>query len=135
MKLKHYCARNGISPGQAVTLIVGEGSDLLPKKKNFEPYFATIGKEALICESLRIGVRVEIPFCKFQYAEFGIGAAKLWLQCMVGESEFIFALSKKEWKSDAGKLLLQRIGQHTELQDQKEYDSYTERSMFLNMWK
>lgn len=135
MKLKDYCQKNGIPPERAVTMIVGEGSGILPKRKSFENYFAIVTESAIICHNERIGVDAALPFSQFTYAEFGVGAAKLWLQCVVGESEIVFALSKKEWKSDAGKLILQGIAQHTPLLDQKEYDNYTQRSMFRNMWK
>lgn len=135
MKLKEYCAKNGISPNEAITLLVGEGGGLLPKGKGFEQYFAVITERALICNSERLGVKVEVPFSEFHYAEFGIGAAKLWLQCTVGEREVVFALPKNEWKGETGQLLMQRIEQYTELLDKNEYDRYTTRSMFFNMWK
>lgn len=135
MKLKQYCAKNGISPSEAVSLLLGEGGGLLPKGKGFEQYFAVLTDTAMICHSERLGVKIEIPFSEFHYAEFGIGAAKLWLQCMVGEHEMIFALPKDEWKGETGKRLMNSIEQYTELLDKKEYDSYTQRSMFFNFWK
>ena len=135
MKLKEYCAKNGIFPNEAISMLLGEGGGLLPKGKGFEQYFAVITEHALICQSNRLGVKIEVPFCEFHYAEFGIGAAKLWLQCTVGEHEVVFALPKNEWKGEAGRLLKRRIGQYTELLDKNEYDRYTTRSMFFNMWK
>ena len=135
MKLKEYCAKNGVSPNETVSMLLGEGGGLLPKGKGFEQYFAVITETALVCHSQKLGVRVELLFSDFQYAEFGIGAAKLWLQCTVGGNEVIFSLPKDEWKGEAGLALMQRIEQYTELLDKKEYDRYTTRSMFLNMWR
>ena len=54
---------------------------------------------------------------------------------MVGGESFVFSSPRKGWKSEAGKLLLERIGEHTEIIDMKEYDHYTGKLFFIYMWK
>ena len=77
----------------------------------------------------------EIPFSSFQRAEFGIGSGQLWLQCIVDGNEFIFCSPRKSWKSPAAKLLLQKIGEQTEILSMKEYDQYTGKLFFIYMFK
>lgn len=88
-----------------------------------------------ICINDRLGVKTEIPFERFQHAEFGIGSAQLWLPCVVNGRPFVFCTNRRRWKSPVAQLLLRKIGEHTEILDWKEYDKYTGKLFLLYMLK
>ena len=54
---------------------------------------------------------------------------------VVDGSPFVFCLRRKHWKSAPAKLLLEKIGEHTEVTGMKEYNGYTGKLFFLYMWK
>lgn len=136
LTLKKYCEENNIDINNALELVVGHGDDILPQVTGFQGYFGEITDSALVCTNEKLGViRKEIPFSSFKSAEFGIGSAQLWLQCVVDESPFVFCLRRSDWKKPSGKLLLRKIGEHTEILGMKEYNGYTGKLFFLYMWK
>ncbi len=116
-------------------MIIGEGGGILPQKVGMQGYIAEITETSVICTNDKLKVRKEIPFASFTSAEFGIGSAQLWLQCVVDGAPFVFCSPRRDWKSPAGKLLLEKIGEHTEIQGWKEYDGYTGKLFLLYMWK
>ena len=60
-----------------------------------------------------------------QKAEFGIGSAQLWLQCIVDGEEFIFCMPRRQWKAPVGKLLMEKISQYTKIVDMDAYRKAT----------
>jgi len=135
MSLKKYCEEHGMNPDRAFDMVVGESSGMLPQKIGFQGFFAEITDTSIICNNDKLGVRKEIPFSSFSAAEFGIGNAQLWLQCIVDGKPFIFCMPRKRWKSPAAKLLLEKIGEQTEILGMKEYNGYTGKMFFLYVWK
>ena len=134
--LKKFCEVNNIDINKAISPVFGDVGIILPRKGTFQGYFAEITDTSLIFSNQELGViKKELPFASFQRAEFGIGSGQLWLQCVVENSPFVFTLTRKGWKSPAGKLLLQKIGEHTEILDMKEYNGYTGKLFFIYMWK
>jgi len=123
MTLKKYCEENHLDPDRALDIVLGESGNILPKATGFTGYFAEIKEDRLVCTNDKFGVfGKEIPFSSFRRAEFGIGSGNLWLQCVVDGQPFIFCLTRKRWKSPAAKLLLQKIGEHTEILSMEAYD-------------
>ena len=117
-------------------MVVNQGGKHLPDNKPFTEYSAEIAEDRLICKKGSLSAIVaEIPYSAFQSAEFGIGSGNLWLQCVVDGSPLVFCSPRKCWMSDAGKLLIEKIGQHTEIRDLKEYKHYTGKLFFLYMFK
>lgn len=133
-KFEKFCQDNGIDTSKAFNMIVGNGGSVLPGR-GFTGYFCEITDDSIICTNEKLEVKKEIPFSSFKEAEFGIGNGTLWLQCIVGNSQFVFNLSRKGWKSPAGKLLMDKISEHTELKDMKAYEQYTGKLFFIYMWK
>ncbi len=133
--LKKYCEKNGLDENKTFNMIIGEGGGILPQRVAMQGYFAEITETSVICTNDKLKVRKEIPFASFTSAEFGIGSAQLWLQCIVDGVPFVFCSPRRDWKSPAGKLLLEKIGEHTEIQGRKEYDGYTGKLFLLYMWK
>ena len=66
---------------------------------------------------------------------FARGSGQLWLQCVVDDSPFVFCMRRKDWKSSQAKLLLSKIGEHTEIQGMKEYNGYTGKMFLLYFFK
>lgn len=129
-----FCQDNGIDTSKAFNMIIGNGGSVLPGR-GFTGYFCEITDDSIICTNEKLEVKKEIPFSSFKEAEFGIGNGTLWLQCIVGSSQFVFNLSRKGWKSPTGKLLMDKISEHTELKDMKAYEQYTGKLFFIYMWK
>ena len=130
---KKFAEQNGLDPNKVFELVLGQAG-LLPCR-SFTGYMAEITESSLICTNDKLGVKKEIPFSLFEKAEFGIGNGLLWLQCVVDGQSFIFSSPRKSWKSEAGKLLIRRIGEHTEVLDMKAYEHYTGKLFFIYMWK
>ena len=123
--LKKYCEKNGLDINKMFDMVLAEGGNLLPKKTGIQGYIVEITDASMICSNEKLGVKKEIPFSSFTSAEFGIGSGQLWLQCVVDNNPFVFCTTRGNWKAPSGKLLLEKISQHTEILDMKEYDRYT----------
>ena len=132
---KKYCEENGLDINRVFDMVVGEGGGILPQKTGMAGYIAEITDTSVVCTNDKLGVKKEIPFNLFTRAEFGIGNAQLWLQCVVDGKPFVFCSLRRNWKSPAGKLLLQKIGEQTEILGMKEYNGYTGKKFILYMWK
>ena len=136
MTLKQYCEQNNLDQNKVFNMVLARGGDILPTVSDFTGYIAEIRDECLVCTNDKLNVfNKEIPFSSFQSAEFGIGSGQLWLQCIVDGNEFIFCSPRKSWKSPAAKLLLEKIGEKTEILSMKEYDKYTGKLFFIYMFK
>lgn len=136
MTLKQYCEQNNLDQNKVFNMALARGGDILPTVTSFTGYIAEIRDECLVCTNDKLNVfNKEIPFSSFQSAEFGIGSGQLWLQCIVDGNEFIFCSPRKSWKSPAAKLLLEKIGEKTEILSMKEYDQYTGKLFFIYMFK
>lgn len=133
--LKAYCEKNGLDENKTFNMVVGEGGGILPQKISMQGYIAEITDTSVICSNDKLNVRREIPFSSFTSAEFGIGSAQLWLQCTVDGVPFVFCCPRRDWKAPAGKLLLEKIGAHTEIKGWKEYNGYTGKLFFIYLWK
>ena len=135
MSLKAYSEANGIPVEQLFNMVVGDGGSLLPTGGGFTGYIAEIHESSVVCVNDKLNVKQVIPFASFQSAEFGIGSGQLWLQCTVDGSPLVFCSPRRDWKSAAGHLLLERIGAHTEILGRKEYNGYTGKLFFLYLFK
>ena len=136
MTLKQYCEQNNLDQNKVFNMVLAKGGDILPTVNSFTGYIAEIRDECFVCTNDKLNVfNKEIPFSSFQSAEFGIGSGQLWLQCIVDGNEFIFCSPRKSWKSPAAKLLLEKIGEKTEILSMKEYDKYTGKLFFIYMFK
>ena len=134
--LKKFCEENGIDESRAVDLVFGETGGILPRQKiGMQGYFVEVTDEALVFMNDKLGVKKEIPFDCFEYAEFGIGSGNLWLQCKVSGKPFVFCTTRKKWKSPAAKLLLEKIGEKTEILDMKEYNGFTGKLFLFYIFK
>ena len=123
MDLKQYCADNNVSPDKVFNMVLGESGSILPKARGFTGYIAEIKDDCLDCSNDHFGVsHKEIPFSSFEHAEFGIGSGQLWLQCIVNGEVFVFCTTRKGWKSPAAKLLLEKIGEKTEILGMDDYN-------------
>ena len=128
--LKKYCEENHLDPNKVFDMVVGQGGGILPQR-GYTGYFAEITDTSVICTNDKLGVKKEIPFSSFKSAEFGIGSGLLWLQCVIDDSFFAFTTPRKGWKSPSAKLLMEKISEHTEILDMKEYNHYTGKLFFL----
>ena len=136
LTVKKYCEENNLEQDKVFDMVLAVGSDILPTVTSFTGYIAEIRDDCIVCTNDKLNIfKKEIPFSSFQRAEFGIGSAQLWLQCIVDGKEFVFCSTRKNWKSPAGKLLLEKIGEKTEILSTKEYDQYTGKLFFIYMFK
>ncbi len=135
MSLKEFISRNNLDASCVLSLVVGEGGNILPCPSPFTGYVAHIGDELLTFYCDKLNVKADIRFADFRSAEFGIGSGNLWLQCVVNNSPLVFCMPRKTWKSDQAKLLMEKIAAITELKDKKEYDHFTGKLFFLYMLK
>ena len=135
MTLKKFCEEKGIDASRAIDLVVVNSGGILPQKVGMQGFFVEVTDTTLVFYNDKLGVKKEIPFDGFEYAEFGIGSGNLWLQCRVNGKPLIFCTTRKKWKSDAAKLLMEKIGEKTELIDMKEYNGYTGKLFFIYMFK
>jgi len=136
MTLKQYCEQNNLDQNKVFNMALARGGGILPTVTSFTGYITEIRDECLVCTNDKLNVfNKEIPFSSFQSAAFGIGSGQLWLQCIVDGNEFIFCSPRKSWKSPAAKLLLEKIGEKTEILSMKEYDKYTGKLFFIYMFK
>ena len=136
MTVKKYCEENNLDPNKVFDMVLGESGSILPKARGFTGYIVEIKDNCLSCTNDKFNVfNKEIPFTSFQRAEFGIGSGQLWLQCIVDGESFVFCTTRKGWKSPAAKLLLEKIGEKTEILSMKEYDQYTGKLFFIYMFK
>lgn len=136
MNIKKYCEQNGLDPERVFPMALARGAGILPTVTAFTSYMTEIKDDCIVCTNEKLKVfHKEIPFSSFQSAEFGIGSGQLWLQCVVDGDDFIFCAPRKSWKSPAAKLLLQKIGEKTEILSMKEYGQYTGKLFFIYMFK
>ena len=136
MGVKKYCEQNNLDQNRVFEMVLARGAGILPTVTAFTGYMTEIEDDRIVCTNDKLNVfKREIPFSSFQRAEFGIGSGQLWLQCIVDGKEFIFCSPRKSWKSPAAKLLLQKIGEQTEILSMKEYEQYTGKLFFIYMFK
>ena len=136
MTMKKYCEENNLDPNKVFDMVLGESGSILPKARGFTGYIVEIKDNCLSCTNDKFNVfNKEIPFTSFQRAEFGIGSGQLWLQCVVDGESFVFCSTRKSWKSPAAKLLLEKIGEKTEILSMKEYEQFTGKLFFIYMFK
>ena len=123
MIAKKYCEENQLDPNKVFDMVLGESGSILPKARGFTGYVVEIKDNCLSCTNDKFNVfNKEIPFSSFQRAEFGIGSGQLWLQCVVNGESFVFCSTRKSWKSSAAKLILEKIGEHTEILGMDDYN-------------
>ena len=123
MTVKKYCEENNLDPNKVFDMVLGESGSILPKARGFTGYIVEIKDSCLSCTNDKFNVfNKEIPFTSFQRAEFGIGSGQLWLQCVVDGESFVFCSTRKSWKSPTAKLLLEKIGEHTEILGMDDYN-------------
>ena len=123
MTLKKYCEENNLDPNKVFNMVLGESGSILPKARGFTGYIVEVKDDCLSCTNDKFNVfNKEIPFSSFQQAEFGIGSGQLWLQCIVDGESFVFCSTRKSWKSPAAKLILEKIGEHTEILGMDDYN-------------
>ena len=123
LTVKKYCEENNLDPNKVFDMVLGESGSILPKARGFTGYIVEIKDNCLSCTNDKFNVfNKEIPFTSFQHAEFGIGSAQLWLQCVVDGESFVFCTTRKGWKSPAAKLILEKIGEHTEILGMDDYN-------------
>ena len=136
MTVKEYCEQNGVEQDKVFNMVLAQGGGILPTVTSFTGYHAQIKDDCLVCtnEKLKVFYK-EIPFSAFQRAEFGIGSGNLWLQCIVDGKPFVFCATRKSWKAPSAKLLLEKIGEKTEILSKKEYDQFTGKLFFIYMFK
>lgn len=135
LTLKKYCEKNGLDINKMFDMVLGEGGGILPQTTGMQGYIVEITDTSIICTNDKLGVKKEIPFTSFSRAEFGIGSAQLWLQCIVDGRPFVFCTTRSNWKAPSAKLLLDKIGEQTEILGMKEYNGYTGKLFFLYIWK
>ena len=123
MTVKKYSEENNLDPNKVFDMVLGESGSILPKARGFTGYIGEIKDNCLSCSNDKFNVfNKEIPFTSFQRAEFGIGSGQLWLQCVVDGESFVFCTTRKGWKSPAAKLILEKIGEHTEILGMDDYN-------------
>ena len=123
MTVKKYCEENNLDPNKVFDMVFGECGRILPKARGFTGYIVEIKDDCLDFNNDKLGVfHKEVPFSSFQSAEFGIGSGQLWLQCIVDGEPFIFCSTRRNWKSPAAKLILEKIGEHTEILGMDDYN-------------
>lgn len=132
---KKYCEENGLDESKVFNMVVGHGGGVLPQAMGYTGYFTEITDGSIICTNEKLKVKKEIPLSSFKSAEFGIGSGNLWLQCNVDGQPLIFCSPRKSWKSDAAKLLISKISEHTEVQGMKDYERFTGKLFFIYMFK
>lgn len=123
MTVKKFCEERNLYPDKVFNMVLGESGSILPKALGYTGYIVEVKDNCLSCTNDKFGVfNKEIPFSAFQAAEFGIGSGQLWLQCIVNGESFVFCSTRKGWKSPAAKLIIDKIGEHTEVLGMKEYN-------------
>ena len=134
--LKKYCEENNLDPNKVFDMVLGESGSILPKARGFTGYIVEIKDDCLDCTNDKFGViHKEIPFSSFQRAEFGIGSGQLWLQCVVEGEPFVFCSTRKNWKSPAAKLILEKISEHTQILGMDDYNKITGKLFLYYMIK
>lgn len=132
---KQFCEQNGIDSEKVLEFVVGQGGSILPQKISFQGYFGELTENSIIFTNDVLEVKKEVLFTSFKQAEFGVGSAQLWLQCVVDGSPFVFCFRRKHWKSDLAKKLLEKIGEQTEITGWKEYNGFTGKKFLLYVFK
>lgn len=132
---KQYCEQNGKDPEKVLEFVIGQGGSILPQKVGFQGYFGELTDTSIIFTNDVLKVQKEVPFTSFKQAEFGVGSAQLWLQCVVDDSPFVFCFRRKHWKSELCKQLLDKIGEQTEILGMKEYNGFTGKKFLLYFFK
>ena len=133
--IKKYCEANGVDKSRVFNMVVGNRDGVLPLAMGYTGYITEIKEDSIICTNEKLKVKKEIPLSSFKSAEFGIGSGNLWLQCNVDGQPLIFCSPRKSWKSDAAKLLISKISEHTEVQGMKDYERFTGKLFFIYMFK
>ena len=135
MTRKQYLEKTGADPERLIDMVIGEGGGILPQKISFQGYLAHVKDEGILFVNDKLGVETEIPYSAFTQAEFGVGSAQLWLQCVVQGRPFVFCMPRRQWKSPAAKLLMEKIGERVELLGMKEYRGYTGKLFLFYLFK
>lgn len=121
---KGFCQENNLDENKVFEMIVGPRNEVFPVK-SMCCFMTLIGEDRITCINDKQGIKKDILFSSFQKAEFGIGSGQLWLQCEIDGKFMAFCTNRKAWKSEAAKLLLEKIGANTPILDTKEYERYT----------
>lgn len=115
-------------------MALGEANNILPDGL-WHSYAVLVEDEEMVCSTKTHQTEFHIPYADFQRAEFGIGNGNLWLQCQIGGNSLVFCAPRKQWKSAAGKKLIEKISAVTEIQGIKEYEQFTGKLFWLYMFK
>ena len=136
MTVKKFCEENNLDPDKVFDMVLGESGSILPKARGFTGYIVEVKDDCLSCTNDKFNVfNKEIPFSSFRRAEFGFGSGQLWLQCIVDGEAFIFCSTRKNWKSPAAKLILEKIGEHTEILGMDDYNKMMGKFFWFYMIK
>jgi len=115
-------------------MALGETNNILPGGL-WHGYAVLVADEEMICYTKTHQTEFHIPYADFQQAVFGIGSGNLWLQCQIGGNSLVFCAPRKQWKSPAGKKLIEKISAVTPVQGMKEYEQFTGKLFWLYMFK
>ena len=115
-------------------LVLGEANNILPGGL-WHGYAVLVADDEMICYTKTHQTEFHIPYGDFQQAVFSIGNGNLWLQCRIGGNSLVFCAPRKQWKSAAGKKLIEKISTATPIQGMKEYEGFTGKLFWLYMFK
>ncbi len=116
------------------TLIISvayDSDNLLPTKNMFSDYSLDITESKLIFSNSNLGVSYKLDFSFMQEAEFAIGSSPsldnqgyLWLNCVVDNKTLNFYMPRPIWKSDAAKMMIEKIESNIFIENKEHYKTY-----------
>lgn len=106
-------------------LVLGEENNILPGRL-WSGYKVKVLDDKMICTpNKEKTLNYEIYFKDFKKAVFGIGNANLWLQCETIYGPIVFCSPRRNWKSEAGKKIIESLGKYIKVEGMDDYKKYT----------
>ena len=97
-------------------LVLGEENNILPGRL-WSGYKVKVLDDKMICTpNKEKTLNYEIYFKDFKKAVFGIGNANLWLQCETIYGPIVFCSPRRNWKSEAGKKIIESLGKYIKVE-------------------
>lgn len=102
-------------------LVLGEENNILPGRL-WSGYKVKVLDDKMICTpNKEKTLNYEIYFKDFKKAVFGIGNANLWLQCETIYGPIVFCSPRRNWKSEAGKKIIESLGKYIKVEGMDDY--------------
>lgn len=121
--LQKFLQEKNLNEDEVFVLLVGQENDILPGPEYYN-YYVLVKNNEMVCYDHQTFDEYHISFASFQQAEFGFAEGNLWIISQVNSTFFAFGASRKMWKSNIGKRLVDRLGYYIGIDNEKAFNKF-----------